>query len=135
MTAEPSIRERQQEASAASRSFADELERRRLLREGWSEECLDSERRFGSRVARLYPLVRHEVDGRTTNENAVTVEGIGPASLLRVFADTPGRPGAMVLPLRPRAFIEEVKHGKKTERAAAVFVAIDDVKPYRKEKR
>lgn len=102
-----------------------EFEAAMLKREGWGPESLDSERRFGSRVARLYPLV-----GRQT----AVLTPLGPATLLRAFADSPGRPGAMVLPLRPRASIEEVKHGKKTKRAAAVFVAVEDAKPYRKGK-
>lgn len=45
----------------------------------WPEECLRSEKRFGTRAARLYPLVSHTLpDGTTTNENAVrTPRGVG----------------------------------------------------------
>ena len=57
MMVEHSLRDHQREASAAASGFADELEHRRLLREGWSEECLASERKFGVRVGRLYPLL------------------------------------------------------------------------------
>ena len=117
--------------TAVSPNATEDLRRRRLLREGWTEECLDSERRFGSRAARLYPLLRREVMGRLVGENAVLTP-LGPASLLQAFDDAPGRPGAMVLPLRPRAFIEEYrKDGTlKSRIAAAVFVSVEDVKPY-----
>ena len=127
MTAERSLLDHQREASAAKNAFAAELERRRLLREGWTEECLDSERRFGSREARLYPLISHDFGGTVTNVNAV-VTPMGPGTLLQVFSDTPARPGAMVMHLRPRAFIEE----KGQRRGAAVFVAVEDVRPYRR---
>ncbi len=117
--AERSILDHQREASAANRTFAGELERRRLLREGWTEECLDCEARFGHRAARLYPLIGL-ANGVATPH--------GPGTLLQVFEDSPTRPGAMVMPLRPRAFYWD--DGKK--KAAAVFVAVEDVKPYAK---
>lgn len=115
----PTIHDRQREASAATNPVPGELQRRRLLREGWSEGCLDSERRFGSRVARLYPLVGVRGGIETP---------LGQGTLLQAIADSPGRPGAMVEHVHPRAFFWD--DGKK--RAAAVFVAVENVKPYRK---
>jgi len=104
-------------------SFADELERRRLMREGWSAECLESERRFGRRVARLYPLIGVENGVRTS---------FGPGKLLQAFEDQPGQPGAMVLHLRPRSWIERWRSGKLLSRhPAADFVSIEDVQSYR----
>ena len=95
----------------------DELERRRLLKEGWSEECLEAEQKLGHRTARLYPLLGKENAVRTPH---------GPGTLLQAFDDHPICPGALVLHLRPRSFIWE--KGKK--RPAADFVSIEDVKPY-----
>lgn len=97
--------------------FADELERRRLLREGWSEECLDTERLAGHRAARLYPLLKLENGVRTPH---------GPGTLLQAFEDHHLSPGTMVMHLRPRSWIWE--KGKK--RPAADFVKVADVKPY-----
>ncbi len=124
MTAGASIREGQREASAAAAAFVDELRRRRRLREGWTEVCLDSERRFGHRAARLYPYV-----GRA---NAVRTP-LGQGTLLQALEDRPGRPGAAVAHLGPRAYVAEFgKDGKPKKRAVAVFVSVESVKPYRK---
>lgn len=64
MSAEPTIREqgpsREASASEASATLTGDLERRRLLRQGWSEDALGSEVRFGHRAARLI----HERNGR-----------------------------------------------------------------------
>ena len=119
MSAERSIRDHQREASAVVTAFADELERRRLLREGWSAACLESERKYGRRVARLYPLIGRQNAVKTTH---------GPGTLLQAFEDRPGQPGAMVLHLRPRSWIWE----KGRKRPAADFVGVEDVEPYRK---
>jgi hypothetical protein len=102
-------------------AFADELERRRLLKEGWSEECLEVERIAGHRAARLYPLLNVENGVRTP---------LGPGTLLQAFEDHHLSPGAMVMHLRPRARIKEKKNGKWVERPGADFVSIEDVLPY-----
>lgn len=68
-------------ANAAVRELArvDRAARWLDASEAWPEECVESERCFGTRAARLYPLVSHRLtDGTTTNENAVrTPEGVG----------------------------------------------------------
>ena len=51
--------------STTETNFRDELKRRRLLKEGWSEECLETERIAGHRAARLYPLLCVENGVRT----------------------------------------------------------------------
>lgn len=113
MSAERSIREHQREASAAVSIFSGELQRRRLLQEGWSEECLESERRFVQRVARLYPLIGAE--------NGVRVpEGIG--TLLTAFSD-----GCQVLLMKTRATATDLSG--KSYRPMTVFDP-EDVKPY-----
>ena len=117
MSAERSIRDHQREASAVGTAFADELERRRQRREGWSEECLASEKKYGRRVARLYPLIGAQHGVRTP---------LGPGTLLQAFEDRPGQAGAMVLHLRPRSWIWE----KGRKRPAADFVRVEDVEPY-----
>ena len=88
-------------------------------RSHWPPECWASERKYGRRVARLYPLI-----GR---QNAVRTP-LGPGTLLQAFEDRPGQPGAMVLHLRPRSWIWE----KGRKRPAADFVGVEDVEPYRK---
>ena len=115
--AERSVRDHRREASAAFAVLADELERRRLLREGWSGACLESERKYGHRVARLYPLIGVQNGVRTP---------LGIGTLLQAFEDRPGQPGAMVFHLRPRSWIWE----KGRKRPAADFVGVEDVEPY-----
>ena len=117
MSAERSIRDHQREASAVSTAFSDELERRRLLRDGWTKACLASEKKYGRRVARLYPLIGRQNGVKTPH---------GPGTLLQAFEDRRGQPGVMVLHLRPRSWIWE----KGRKRPAADFVRVEDVEPY-----
>jgi len=100
----------------------DELQRQRLLKEGWPEECLEWERKAGHRTARLYPLLGKENGVRTP---------YGPGTLLQALDDHPVfGPGAMVLHLRPRSWITENKNGQKIRKPGADFVNMEDVKPY-----
>ena len=113
--AEHSLRDHQQEASAAAASFTDELERRRLVREGWSEECLASEQKFGHRVARLYPLLNAENGVRTP-------EGIG--TLMTAFST-----GCQVLLMKTRAVKKDL--GGKPYHPMHTF-NVEEIEPYRR---
>lgn len=117
MSAERSIRDHQREASAseAAGAFADELERRRLLRAGWSEECLESERKFGVRVARLYPLL--ELQG-----GVLTPKGQG--TLKQALSG-----GCLVLLTRGAATATRM-NGKKYR--PLIEFPVEDVTPYRR---
>lgn len=95
-------------------------------RAAWPAACLESEERFGRPAARLYPLLGVENGVKTP---------LGPGTLLQAFDDSPGeaRPGAMVLHLRPRSWLERWRGGKLVERRpAADFVPVEEVEPYRR---
>lgn len=115
MSGAVNIREHQRRAAAA-RDVA-----------GWSSECLESEKKFGHRAARLYPLISHKqkADGRVTNQNAVrTPAGIG--TLVQVFSDR-----CLVLLLKTKEVTVEM--GKKTHRYRPLMpFAVEEITPYRK---
>jgi hypothetical protein len=113
---EISIRDYQRQASAAA-NVAD-LETRRLMREGWSRECIESEKRFGRRVARLYPLVG--VSG------AVKTPG-GQGTLVQAFSS-----GCLVALVRGRATGRRA-NGQRYR--PLVEFAVEEVEPYGKERR
>ena len=92
----------------------------------WPEECLESERRFGTRAARLYPLISHEqkADGRITNGNAVrTPEGIG--TLTQVIGGE-----ARVLLMKTKA-TKTLMGATKRYRPTTSF-PVEEISPYRK---
>lgn len=90
----------------------------------WPPECLASERKFGHRAARLYPLISHtqKADGRMTNGNAVrTPQGIG--TLLQVIG---GEARVLLLKTKPVLMYRNPdKHGRPT----TTFL-IEEIEPY-----
>lgn len=114
MSTDRTLRDHHRKASAVATTFADELERRRLLRAGWSEECLDSERKFGVRVARLYPLL--EVEG-----GVLTPKGQG--TLKQALSG-----GCLVLLTRGAASAKRMNG--KSYRPVRIF-PVEKIEPYR----
>lgn len=110
------LRTRQQEISAASRAersdVADLLaERERRI---WGEECLASERKFGSRAARLLPLVG--IDGGVGTP-------LGQATLFQAFESR-----CLVLLTRGRNAGRDA--GGKSYKPLRE-VAVEEIEPYR----
>ena len=83
---------------------------------GWPAECLESERRFGHRTDRLYPLIG-------VHNGVRTPEGIG--TLFQAFSS-----GCLVLLLKTKSVLmyrNPDKHG----RPMTAF-AVEEISPYRK---
>ncbi len=85
------------------------------MRAGWSQECLESEERFGQRVARLYPLLGVENGVRTP-------EGIG--TLLQAFSS---EAGCRVLLMKTRATAKDLNG--KAYRPTTEF-EVEEIEPY-----
>ncbi len=83
------------------------------MRAGWSQECLESEERFGQRVARLYPLLGVENGVRTP-------QGIG--TLLQAFST-----GCQVLLMKTRATAKDLNG--KFYRPTTEF-EVEEIVPY-----
>lgn len=84
---------------------------------GWPPECLESERRFGHRAARLYPLIG-------VHNGVRTPRGIG--TLVQAFS---GR--CLVLLLKTREATLETTRKKHVFRPMTAF-AVEEISPYRK---
>lgn len=120
----------QREASAAARPETripkptrpeiPELEKRRLVAEGWSTESIESYRKFSHESALLYPLTTR--GGR--NFGAVSTPA-GQGSLVSVLGDT-----CRVLLVRRRRVSGQ--SGSRQYQPTENF-STGDVKPYRKE--
>ncbi len=65
----------------------DEMVAKRLEKEGWPKECVDSYRAFGSRVSCLYPLIGLRVT--TPKGRGVLVQALGTRP--RVLLDKEAR--------------------------------------------
>ena len=109
-------------AGHAPSGVTDLCEHQRLAAEardtaGWPPECLESERRFGHRTARLYPLIG-------VHNGVRTPKGIG--TLVQAFSSR-----CLVLLLKTREITVETAKKKHVFRPMTAF-AVEDITPYRK---